>query len=125
MTPLPAALGGNELVAWRLDAAIHASTWASGEGAFLHGGRWNSKGVRAVYCSIDPATRPRDRSCAGEFISKLGEVGLRSTVTGPTNSVSFRFNTTRFISRSLRCCRWPPSIQIVDAHLMCPFDKAD
>lgn len=56
MTPLPAALGGNELVAWRLDAAVHASTWASGEGAFRFGGRWNSKGVRAVYCSIDPAT---------------------------------------------------------------------
>lgn len=56
MTPLSAALGGNELVAWRLDAAVHASTWASGEGAFLFGGRWNSKGVRAVYCSIDPAT---------------------------------------------------------------------
>jgi RES domain-containing protein len=56
VTPLPAALGGNEIVAWRLDSAAHALTWASGEGAFLHGGRWNSKGVRAVYCSIDPAT---------------------------------------------------------------------
>lgn len=56
MTPLPAALGGNELVAWRLDSAIHASAWASGEGAFRYGGRWNSKGVRAVYCSIDPST---------------------------------------------------------------------
>jgi RES domain-containing protein len=56
VTPLPAALGGNELVAWRLDAAVHAATWASGEGAFLFGGRWNTKGVRAVYCSIDPAT---------------------------------------------------------------------
>jgi RES domain-containing protein len=56
VTPLPAALGGSELVAWRLDAAMHASTWVSGEGAFLYGGRWNSKGVRAVYCSIDPAT---------------------------------------------------------------------
>ena len=56
MTPLPAALGGNELVAWRLDSAIHASAWASGEGAFRYGGRWNTKGVRAVYCSIDPAT---------------------------------------------------------------------
>ena len=56
MTPLPAALGGNELVAWRLDSAIHASAWASGEGAFRFGGRWNSKGVRAVYCSIDPST---------------------------------------------------------------------
>lgn len=56
MTPLPAALGGNELVAWRLDYAVHASTWASGQGAFNSGGRWNSKGVHAVYCSIDPAT---------------------------------------------------------------------
>jgi RES domain-containing protein len=56
VTPLPAALGGNELVAWRLDSAIHASNWASGEGAFRFGGRWNTKGVRAVYCSIDPAT---------------------------------------------------------------------
>jgi RES domain-containing protein len=56
VTPLPAALGGNELVAWRLDFAIHASTWASGEGAYRYGGRWNSKGVRAVYCSIDPST---------------------------------------------------------------------
>lgn len=56
MTPLPAALGGKELVAWRLDTAEHAATWDSGEGAFLYAGRWNSKGVRAVYCSIDPAT---------------------------------------------------------------------
>jgi RES domain-containing protein len=52
VTPLPAQLD----VAWRLDKAIHASTWDSGEGAYRVGGRWNSKGVRAVYCSIDPAT---------------------------------------------------------------------
>ena len=56
MTPLPAPLGGTELVAWRLDVAKHATIWDSGEGAYLVGGRWNSKGVRAVYCSIDPAT---------------------------------------------------------------------
>jgi RES domain-containing protein len=56
VTPLPPALGGKELVAWRLDSANHESTWASGEGAFQRGGRWNTKGVRAVYCSIDPAT---------------------------------------------------------------------
>ena len=41
---------------WRLDQRIHAATWDSGEGAFRTGGRWNSKGVRAVYCSLDPAT---------------------------------------------------------------------
>lgn len=56
MTLLPIALGGTELVAWRLDQAIHAPTWDSGEGAYRVGGRWNSKGVRAVYCSLEPAT---------------------------------------------------------------------
>jgi RES domain-containing protein len=57
VTPLPALLGGGaELVAWRLDESKHAATWDSGEGAFRSGGRWNSKRVRAVYCSLDPAT---------------------------------------------------------------------
>ena len=56
MTPLPAALGGRDLVAWRLDQREFATTWDSGEGAFRVGGRWNSRGVRAVYCAIDPAT---------------------------------------------------------------------
>lgn len=53
---LPIGLGGTELLAWRLDQTIHAPTWDSGEGAYRVGGRWNSKGVRAVYCSLDPAT---------------------------------------------------------------------
>jgi RES domain-containing protein len=56
MTPLPAALGGTEFFVWRLDQARFAPTWDSGEGAYRVGGRWNSKGVRAVYCSIDPST---------------------------------------------------------------------
>ena len=56
MTPLPPPLGAGELVAWRLDEAVHASTWDSGEGAFRFGGRWNSRGVRAVYATLDPAT---------------------------------------------------------------------
>lgn len=57
MTVLPAALGGgSRLVVWRLDQRKHAANWDSGEGPFRHGGRWNSKGVRAVYCSLDPAT---------------------------------------------------------------------
>lgn len=43
-------------MAWRLDQSKYAATWDNGEGAFLVGGRWNSRGVRAVYCSIDPAT---------------------------------------------------------------------
>ena len=56
MTPLPGRLGGGEIVAWRIDEAKHAASWNSGEGARLVGGRWNSVGVRAVYCSVDPAT---------------------------------------------------------------------
>ena len=56
MTPLPPLLGGTELVAWRLDLVQFGATWDSGEGAYRVGGRWNSRGVRAVYCSIDPST---------------------------------------------------------------------
>lgn len=56
MTPLPPPLGSGEIRFWRLDHTRHASTWSSGEGAFLVGGRWNSRGVRAVYAALDPAT---------------------------------------------------------------------
>lgn len=61
MVPLPAALGGPAgadapLLAWRIDAEPHAAGWDSGLGAELYGGRWNPKGRRAVYCSLDPAT---------------------------------------------------------------------
>ena len=56
MTPLPGPLGGSEVLAWRLDTAVHAQSWDSGEGGFIAGGRWNSRGVRAVYCAVDPAT---------------------------------------------------------------------
>jgi RES domain-containing protein len=56
MIPLPKPLGGSEFIAWRLDQATFAPTWDSGEGAYRVGGRWNSRGVRAVYCSIDPST---------------------------------------------------------------------
>jgi RES domain-containing protein len=55
---LPAPIGGADhlLIAWRLCETRHAATWDDGEGAFRFGGRWNSQGVRAVYCSLDPAT---------------------------------------------------------------------
>ena len=56
MTPLPGALGGLALRAWRLELTRHASTWASAEGAFRFGGRWSSAGRRVLYTAIDPAT---------------------------------------------------------------------
>ena len=56
MTPLPAALGGTGLVAWRLETTRHVSTWDTGQGAFLVGGRWSSVGRRVIYTSLDPST---------------------------------------------------------------------
>jgi len=56
VTPLPAALGGSDLVAWRLDQLRFAASWDSGEGAYQVGGRWNGRGTRAVYCAFDPST---------------------------------------------------------------------
>lgn len=46
----------SELLVWRLDPSKHAATWDSGEGALRGGGRWNSRGTRAVYCSLDAST---------------------------------------------------------------------
>jgi RES domain-containing protein len=54
--PLPALLGGTELVAWRIDASEYAQSWDSGEGAYRFGGRWNRPGTRAVYCALDAST---------------------------------------------------------------------
>lgn len=52
----PPGLGRAGLVGWRLDRREHAADWDVGEGARLAGGRWNSRGVRAVYASLDAAT---------------------------------------------------------------------
>ena len=56
MTPLPPPLGRGEIRFWRLDAERHAATWASGEGSFQVGGRWNAPGSRTIYAALDPAT---------------------------------------------------------------------
>jgi len=39
------------VLAWRMVKTSRVSTAFDGEGARLHGGRWNSPGVRAVYTS--------------------------------------------------------------------------
>ena len=56
MTPLPAALGGTGLVAWRLETTRHVSTWDTAQGACLVGGRWSSVGHRVIYASLDAST---------------------------------------------------------------------
>lgn len=56
MTPLPAPLEAGDLRFWRLDQQRHCGSWNTGEGSYRVGGRWNSKGIRAVYTSLDPST---------------------------------------------------------------------
>ncbi len=56
MTPLPPPLGLGALVFWRLDQAKFGPTWDTGEGSYRVGGRWSSRGARAVYAALDPAT---------------------------------------------------------------------
>lgn len=52
MNSLPGHTGS--VVFWRLDDERYKSTWDSGEGARLKGGRWSPIGVPAVYCALDP-----------------------------------------------------------------------
>ena len=37
--------------AFRIFKTKFAKTWFDGEGAFLFGGRWNSRGTRVLYCA--------------------------------------------------------------------------
>jgi RES domain-containing protein len=39
------------LTAYRIFKTKFAKTWFDGEGAFLFGGRWNSRGTRILYCA--------------------------------------------------------------------------
>jgi RES domain-containing protein len=54
MTPLPGDTG--PVVFWRLDDKRYSTTWGSGEGPRLKGGRWSPLGLPTVYGSLDPST---------------------------------------------------------------------
>ena len=70
---------------WRICRPRYVAEAASGEGARLYGGRWNSRGVRVVYAStslalaavetfvnLEPNLRPNDLvSIEGEIPEKL------------------------------------------------------
>ena len=55
MTPFEPLLS-TPVRAWRVDQARFRNTWDSAIGAQTTGGRWNPRGVKALYCSLDAAT---------------------------------------------------------------------
>lgn len=55
MTPFDPPLGP-PVRAWRVVQTKFKETWDSAIGAHASGGRWNPKGVKALYCSLDAAT---------------------------------------------------------------------
>ena len=81
---------------WRICRREYATEAASGEGARLYGGRWNSRGVRLVYAStslalaavetfvnLEPNLRPADLvSIEGEIPNRL-EIGRLHARTLP------------------------------------------
>src|SRR5579871_6375943 len=81
---------------WRICRRRYAAGAASGKGARLYGGRWNSRGVRVVYAStslalaaletfvnLEPNLRPADLvSVAGEIPSAI-EIGRLDRNTLP------------------------------------------
>jgi RES domain-containing protein len=73
--------------AWRIVKETHATTAFDGEGAWLFGGRWNSRGTRVVYASatrslaaletlvhLNPPMRVRFVARSIEFDDQLVEV---------------------------------------------------
>ena len=85
MTPLPPPLGTGEVVFWRLDEVRFAPTWASGEGSFRVGGRWNGRGQRVVYASLDPSTAILEVAVHKGFrvLDTVPHLLTRARVTGP------------------------------------------
>ncbi len=93
---------------WRICRRRYARDAASGEGARLYGGRWNSRGVRVVYASTslalaavetfvnsEPNLRPTDLvSIEGEIpkILKIGKLDLKDL---PTNWSATRDESLR------------------------------
>jgi RES domain-containing protein len=78
-------LGTGEVVFWRLDEARFAPTWSSGEGSFRVGGRWNSRGQRVVYASLDPSTASLEVAVHKGFrvLDTVPHVLTRARITDP------------------------------------------
>lgn len=93
---------------WRICRRRYAAAAATGEGAGLVGGRWNSRGVRVVYASsslalaavetfvnLEPNLQPNDFvSIEGEIPDELG-IGRLETKGLPTHWYETRDQSLR------------------------------
>jgi RES domain-containing protein len=83
---------------WRICRRRYARDAASGEGARLYGGRWNSRGVRVVYAStslalaavetfvnLEPNLLPTDLVSIEGEIPEVLEIGKLDSKDLPTN----------------------------------------
>jgi RES domain-containing protein len=83
---------------WRICRRRYAAEAASGEGARLYGGRWNSRGVRVVYAStslalaavetfvnLEPNLRPADLVSIEGDIPDAVEIGRLDLNTLPAD----------------------------------------
>lgn len=87
MTPLPGQTGPAAF--WRLDDKTFATTWDSGEGPRLTGGRWSPAGVPVVYCSLDPGTAILEVAVHKGFraLNRVPHVLSESALSVPWSSV--------------------------------------
>ena len=72
--------------AWRVDQAINKATWDSAIGAHGFGGRWNPKGQKALYCSLDAATAVLDVAVHKGFraLDRVPHVITSFTIANPS-----------------------------------------
>lgn len=115
---------------WRICRRRHAVDAASGEGARLYGGRWNSRGVRVVYASaslalaavetfvnLEPNLAPADLvSIKGEIPDAMETVTLDVGILPPrwyeTRDESLRRFGNEWIRTGLSAALLVPSAAI-------------
>ncbi len=98
------------LTAWRLVKSRHAAGAFDGEGARLHGGRWNSPGSRVAYASDSIAL------AALEVLVHLQSTAVLQAYS--LVSVSFPDRSVEVMEASLLSSRWrrfpsPPENQAI------------
>lgn len=98
------------ITAWRLIKSRHAAAAFDGEGARLHGGRWNSPGTRVAYASDSIAL------AALEVLAHLQSTAVLQAYS--VVSLSFPDESVELLTTSLLPARWrrfpsPPENQAI------------